>query len=188
MHTKLFTDPDDVFQIIVILQRKGDGYLIQLILGEDHLQIGQSSQHLDPLVEGACRNVVIQDSHGHIPPLGIVIDAVNILLRRPGISYQQNMLQVVALPAKRSKPVAQRNPKAGGKQNIEAVKEGHHRTGHIELTDQKIQQDDQAQNTDGIGLHNTEDLEPLADGPLRCVHIAKVINDQIDGENHFQET
>lgn len=96
VHPGFLTDIHHTFQIIIILQGKCDRDFIQLVLRKDVFQITKRSQYFHSLIGRAARDVLIQNTTHYISPLGIAEDSVNIFLRRPGITYQQNMLQIVS--------------------------------------------------------------------------------------------
>ena len=59
MHSRFLADPHNILQIIVVLQRKGNRYLVQLVLRQNDFQIPKASQHLHPLIQGSGMDVVI---------------------------------------------------------------------------------------------------------------------------------
>lgn len=49
MHAGFFTEIDDLFQTVVVLQRKGHSDLIQFVFRQDKGQVIDGTQHLDSL-------------------------------------------------------------------------------------------------------------------------------------------
>ena len=82
----------NVLQTVVILQRKGNGNLIHLVLRKNVLQISERSQNLHPAVQRSARNMIIQNAVHNIAPLRIGRNAVQIGFRRSGIANQNDML------------------------------------------------------------------------------------------------
>ena len=92
MHTGFLTHVDDFLQIVVVLQGKRDGDLVQLVFRQNVLQIADRAQNLDAPVHSARRHMIIQNAVGDISPLGIVLNPVQISLRRARIADQQDVL------------------------------------------------------------------------------------------------
>ena len=86
-----------MFQLIILIQPKSDGYFIQPVLRQDHHQIVYPSDHLYTLVSCPALHIIVKDPPYEIAPLGIRFYAVYILLRSPAVANQQDMLQIHAL-------------------------------------------------------------------------------------------
>ena len=102
-----------------------DRDFIQLVLRKDVFQITKRSQYFHSLIGRAARDVLIQNTTHYISPLGIAEDSVNIFLRRPGITYQQNMLQIVSFFPYGTQCLAHDDTEYGSQKNIQDIKNCH---------------------------------------------------------------
>ena len=95
MHAGFFAEIDDLFQAVVVLQRKGHSDLIQFVFRQDKGQVIDGTKHLDSLVNRASRHIIVQNAPYHIAPLGIGDNPVDIGFRRTRIPHQQNVFQII---------------------------------------------------------------------------------------------
>ena len=66
---------------------------------------------------------------------------------------------------------------------IQHIKNCHDGSRKVDLTDDHIQYNDQCRQADGICLQNAVNLMSAADGSLRGIHAAPVIQKHISGDN-----
>ena len=128
MHTRFFTQINDIFQMIIILQCQSDRDLIQLIFRQDLVDILNTTNYLDPLVHGSARDPVVQNPSHNITPLGIGIDPRDIFLCRPGIADQQDIFQIIATPSEQLQKIFDRHPADSRQYDIDPIKKEHHNT------------------------------------------------------------
>ena len=104
MHAGLLAHAYDALQLVIFRQSQSDDDLIQPVLGKDDRQILRPSKHLHAPVFRPPRLVVRQDPSHDISPSRVRLDPVYILLRRPAVPDQQNMLLVISLSSDVPKP------------------------------------------------------------------------------------
>ena len=128
MHTRFFTQINDIFQMIIILQCQCDCNLIQLIFRQDIVDILNTANYLDPLVHSSARDPVVQNPSDNITPLGIGIDPRDIFLCCSGITDQQNIFQIVTTSSKKLQKIFDHHPADSRKYDVDPIKEEHHNT------------------------------------------------------------
>ena len=92
MHPRLLTQGNQLFQTVVMVQRKCDRNLVILVLLQLLLQIVNDAYHLHAPVLGADRHMVVQNPIDDITPFRVFAHPSDISLRRARIPDQQNML------------------------------------------------------------------------------------------------
>ena len=178
MNPGFFTQVHDIFQMIVILQRQRDGDLVQLVFRKNVVDILDSSHHLDPLVNSAAGNPVVQNAPDHIAPLGVGVDSGNVLLRRPGIADEKNVFEIVALFPEELQNIPYGGPAQGREHDVYHVKDEHHDTGKVRLIDQ-IQHHHKESKPYCIGLYDPGDLILAPGSSFWRIHVEEIVQKHI---------
>ncbi len=103
MNPGFLAHPYDMFQLMIFRKSQSYDNLVQFILRQHNRQVLRPAQHLHPTVFCPTGLVVCQNPSDNVPPLRIRPNPVYILLCRPAVAYQQDMLLIVAFLADVSK-------------------------------------------------------------------------------------
>ena len=155
MYTGLLAHRNDLFQLVVVGKRQGDGDLIHFVLRQDIFEIAYRAKDFDALIDSPDRNMVVKDPVAYIAPLGIGIESVDVRFRRPGITDQENMLKIVAFSAEVIEEPADKIPVRRRNDDIDRIENEDQRSRIIDVhliggTDHEQRNDDYG-DTDRIG-------------------------------------
>ena len=97
MHTGLFTHVYNIFQLMILINTKSYGYLINSVLRKNNQEIINTSDDFYALILRTSRLMVVQNPSDGISPFRICHYPVNILLRSTAVTNQNHMLLIVSV-------------------------------------------------------------------------------------------
>ena len=153
---------------------------------KDHRKIRDPAEDLDAFIFRSCIHPVIQDPAHQVAPLRILLDPVDVLLRRAAVSDQQDLFLVETLAPHVPEDIEDRHAHDPLKRDVDEIEDQEGKSGII-LLPYDIQGGDDQQKAERVCLDHVGEHQPSPLHPQRRIQVERLVQQQVGRNDEDQK-